>query len=76
MAAGDLLFLDVPAKTNTMTRDSLATALFRGGFEKPAMWGGRKALVAELQRVRWLGALLPAKLWAPGLTGYRKSQTN
>ena len=26
-----------------MTRDSSATALFRGGFEKPATWGGRKA---------------------------------
>ena len=48
MAAGDLLLIDVPAATrrsdgNTMTRDSLATALFRGGFEKPLMWGGRKS---------------------------------
>jgi hypothetical protein len=71
MAAGDMLLLDVPAATgrsdgNTMTRDSLATALFRGGFEKPLMRGGRKALIAELQRGCRLGALLPAKALGAG----------
>lgn len=65
MVAGDLLLLDIRAE-NTMTRDSLATALFRGGFERPLMWGGRKALVAELQRGRWLGARLPAKALGAG----------
>jgi hypothetical protein len=65
MVAGDLLLLDIRAE-NTMTRDSLATALFRSGFERPLMWGGRKALVAELQRGCWLGARLPAKALGAG----------
>ena len=71
MAAGDLLIVDVPAQVvpsnrKAMTRDSLATALFRGGFEMPMMWIGRKGLVAELKRGRWLGALLPAKALGAG----------
>jgi hypothetical protein len=66
MAAEDLLLVDAPAQLsasdkNGMSRDSLATALFRGGFDSPMMWASRKALIAELQRWHWFGALLPAK---------------
>jgi hypothetical protein len=66
MAADDFLLVDAPAQLsasdkNAMSRDSLGTALFRGGFESPMMWTSRKALIAEFQRGHWLGALLPAK---------------
>jgi hypothetical protein len=72
MAVGDLLFVDVPVTTSgrpdgaALLRDSLATALFRGGFEKPFMWAGSKALVAEQPRGRWLGKLLSAKALGAG----------
>jgi hypothetical protein len=71
MSPGDMLLLDVPGATGrrdviAMTRDSLATTLFRGGFERPLMWGGRRALVAELERAPWFDVLLSAKALGGG----------